>query len=131
MATWSDIDEVVAALPATERATAYGHRAWRVKKRMLVWERPLRAADLEALGPDAPRGDIIGIRTGAVSDKEELIAALPEVFFTTPHFARHPAVLARLAELPVDVLRELVNEEWARSAPKRVVAAHLAGRAEP
>jgi len=125
MATFDDIDEVVAALPATERATAYGHRAWRVKKRMLVWERPLRKADLEALGPAAPEGDIIGIRTGEVSDKDELIAAFPEVFFTTPHFDGHPAVLARLEALPVDVLQDLVAAEWARSAPKRVVEAHL------
>lgn len=55
-----------------------------------------------------------------------MIAAFPEVFFTTPHFQGHPAVLARLEALPVDVLRQLVRAEWLRSAPKRVVAAYRA-----
>ncbi len=127
MATWKDIDEVVAALPATEQATAYGYRAWRVKKRMLAWERPLRKADLEALGDAAPAGDILGLRTADVADAEELIAAFPEVFFTVPHFDGSPAVLARLAPLPVEVLRTLIEAEWRRSAPKRVVAAHVSG----
>lgn len=131
MATWQDVDDVVAALPATERATAYGYRAWRVKKRMLVWERPLRRADLDALGPDAPQGDILGIRTHDVDERDELIAAMPTVFFTTPHFDGHPAVLARLAALPVDVLEHLVRAEWRRAAPKKVVDAHPELREEP
>ncbi len=127
MATWEDVAALVAELPATEEGTAYGQRAWKIQRRtLLVWERPLRRGDLDALGPEAPTGDIVGLRTEGAAEKEELIAAFPEVFFTTPHFQGHPAVLARLEALPVDVLRQLVRAEWLRSAPKRVVAAYRA-----
>lgn len=122
MATWMDVTEAVAALPETSEGTAYGHRAWRFRKALIAWERPLRRADLEALGPDAPVGDILGLRTADVLEKEELIAAFPDVFFTTPHFDGHPAVLARLDALPVDVLGQLVRDAWRRAAPKRLAA---------
>ena len=127
MATWDDVAAVVAELPETELGTSYGERAWKVRKKTLVWERPLRRSDREALGPDAPTGDILGLRTESEDEKLALIAAYPEVFFTTPHFDGYAAVLAQLAPLPVDVLRHLVRAEWRRRAPKRVVAAFLAG----
>ena len=123
MATWDDIGAVVATLPEAEEGTAYGNRAWRVKKGMLVWERPLRKADLEALGDAAPSGDIVGLRTESEAEKHELIAAMPEVFFTTPHFDGHAAVLARLEPLPVPVLEQLVRDAWLRLAPKRAIRA--------
>ena len=123
MATWDDVRAVVAALAETEEATAYGNLAWRVKKGLLAWERPLRKADLAALGRDAPSGDILGLRTADLAEKEELIAAMPDVFFTTPHFDGHAAVLARLEPLPIDVLETLVRAAWLRLAPKRAVQA--------
>ncbi len=123
MATWSDVAEAAAALPETQEGTAYGYRAWRFRdKKLFAWERPLRRADLEALGDHAPTGDILGLPTADVFEKEELLAAFPDVFFTTPHFDGHPAVLARLDALPVDVLRQLVRQVWLRTAPKRLAA---------
>ena len=110
----------------TEQGTAYGQRAWRVRKKLLAWERPLRRSDREALGASAPEGDILGLRTADLFEKDELLAALPDVFFTTPHFDGHTAILARLDALPVDVLAQLVRDAWLRSAPKRVVKAFLA-----
>lgn len=128
MATWSDVSEVVGDLPETEEGTAYGHRAWRIRRKLLAWERPLRRADLEALGDDAPAGDILGLPTSGVAEKEALIVAAPDVFFSTPHFEGHAAVLARLQALPVDQLRHLVGEAWLRSAPKRLVKQFLASQ---
>lgn len=96
-----------------------------MRKKLLVWERPLRKADIAALGDDAPSGDILGLLTESLEEKQELIAAFPDVFFTTPHFDGHAAVLARLEPLPVDVLQHLVREAWRRRAPKRLVASQL------
>ncbi len=126
MASWQDVRDVVAALPETEEGTSYGNRAWKVRKKLLVWERPLRRADLEALGDDAPSGDVVGLPTADEAEKGELIAAFPDVFFTTPHFDGYAAVLARLAPLPRDLLEQLVLAAWRRRAPKRVVAAFRA-----
>ena len=103
-------------------------RSWKVRDKLLAWERPLRKTDLAALGVAAPRGPILGIRTVDVLAKEELLAAMPDVFFTTPHFDGYPAVLARLPALEVSVLEHLVEEIWRERAPKRVVKQYLAER---
>ena len=82
---------VVAALPETSEPTP---RHWRVRKKLIVWERPLRKADYEALGADAPDGDILGARVADEGVKFALMADDPAVYFTTPHFDGYPSVRA-------------------------------------
>ena len=74
---------------------------WRVRDKGFVWERPLRAADLRALGDDAPAFSILGARVEHLVAKEALLADESGVFFTTPHFDGYPAVLVRLDEITV------------------------------
>jgi hypothetical protein len=45
------------------------------------------------------------------------------VFFTTPHFDGHPAILARLDAIDLPTLEEVVVEAWLNRAPRRLVAA--------
>lgn len=123
MATWDDVRDAVGALPETSEEPV---RSWRVGKKPLVWDRPLRAVDHEALGPSAPEGPILGARVADLDAKEELLARLPEVYFVTPHFDGYPAILARLDVMPTDELRDLVVEAWLTQAPKRVAKAWLA-----
>ena len=123
MASWKDVARLVAGLPETAEPTP---RNWRVRKKMIVWERPLRKADYEALGADAPDGDILGARVADEGVKFALIADDPAVYFTTPHFDGYPAVLVRLAEIRVPELTELVTEAWLAQAPKTLVKAFLA-----
>lgn len=122
MATWDDVARVVAALPETSEGTAYGERAWRFRKTLLAWARPLRKADRAALGAAAPAGPLLGLKTEDLDEKEDLVAGMPEVFLTIPHFDGHAAVLARLDRLPVDVLEHLVRGAFRRAAPQRLVA---------
>ena len=103
----------------------HGLMSWRVRDKLFVWERPLRRADLAALGDEAPEGPILGARVEHVGAKEALIADDPGVFFTTPHFDGYPAILARLDRIPADVLHEVVVEAWLDRAPSRLVRAHL------
>ena len=129
MATWDDVGRVCAALPGTSESTnREGHRQWRVGDKMFVWERPLRRSDLEALGPDAPDGPILGARVEHLGAKEAVLAGDPEVFFTTPHFDGYPAVLARLDRIAPEDLEEVIVEAWLNRAPKRLADAYLAGR---
>ena len=115
VATWDDVGRIVGELPETAEASP---RNWRVRKKLLAWERPLRKADYAALGADAPEGAILGARVADEGVKFALIADDPGVYFTTPHFDGYPAVLVRLAEIGVPELEELLTEAWLAQAPK-------------
>ena len=127
MATWDDIRAVTATLPGTVESSP---REWRVRDKNLAWERPLRKADLEALGADAPEGDILGVRVADVGVADALIADDPAVFFRTPHFANYPAVLLRLAVIEPDELHELLRDAWLARVTKAVARAYLANPPE-
>ena len=111
---------------ATERESR-GTAQWRVKDKLFVWERPLRRSDLEALGPAAPGGPILGARVEHLVAKEALLADDPGVFFTTPHFDNYPAVLVQLEKIGLEDLEEVVVEAWLCRAPTRLADAYLDG----
>ena len=128
MAEWDDVDRLALALPETAGGTSYGNRAWTVKGKAFAWERPLRKADLEALGDAAPDGPILGARVEHLVAKEALLADAPDVYFTTPHFDGYPAILVRLGAIDVSELEELLAEAWLARAPKRLATAFLEDR---
>jgi hypothetical protein len=129
MAAWEDVSRIALALPETVEGTTAGgvNRAWTVRKKMFVWERPLRKSDIAALGDAAPSGPILGAKVEHLIAKEALLADDPDVFFTTPHFDGYPAVLIRLPQIGLDVLEEVVAEAWLTCAPKRLGRDYLAG----
>jgi hypothetical protein len=122
VATWEDVARVVAELPETAEPTP---RNWRVRKKLIVWERPLRKGDYEALGDQAPDGDILGAHVADEGVKFAIIADEPGVYFTTPHFDGYAAVLVRLAEISMPDLTELITEAWLAQAPKTLAKKFL------
>src|SRR5271163_4542676 len=88
-------------------------------------ERPLRPADIRALGDEAPTGAILGARVEHLGAKEALLADDPEVFFTTPHFDGYPAVLVRLERITLEELDELIVEAWISRAPRRIAEHYI------
>jgi len=125
MATWDDVASIVGELQLTEERSP---REWRVGKKLIVWERPLRKSDREALAAleiEPPEGDILGARVADEGVKFALIADEPDIYFTTPHFDGYPAVLVKLAEIDERGLRELIVEAWLTQAPKRLVQEFL------
>ena len=126
MATWDDVAGVVGELRLTEERSPH---EWRVGKKLIAWERPLRKSDYEALtavGVEPPQGDILGVRVTDEGVKFALIAEEPELYFTTPHFDGYPAVLVKLAAIDERGLRELIVDAWLTQAPKRLVQEFLA-----
>ena len=126
MATWDDVARVVGELALTDERAPH---EWRVGKKLVAWERPLRKSDLEALaahGIEAPEGDILGVRVADEGVKFALIADEPAVYFTTPHFDGYPAVLVKLAEIAPGDLEELITEAWLTQAPRKLVQEFLA-----
>ena len=129
MASWADVRAVALGLPeVTETQTAHGSARWHVKSKLFAWERPLRRGDLEALGASAPDGPVLAAHVADLGVRAALIAEEPHLYFTTPHFADYPAVLARLDVLGLDDLRELLTEAWLVRAPVRVRRAFAADR---
>jgi hypothetical protein len=130
MGGWDDVRRIALALPETSERPSHGNASWRVRDKPFVWERPLRPADLRALGDDAPGGPILGARVEHVGAKEALLADDPGVYFTTPHFDGYPAILVRLDAIGPEELEEVIVEAWLVQAPRRLAREWEAGRQE-
>lgn len=127
MAAWTDVRQMAMRLPETEeRVSSDQIPQWRVKDKLYAWERPLRRADLEALGDAAPNGPILAARVPDLGVKEAFLADDAQVYFTTPHFDGYPAILVRLDRITVPDLEELLVEAWLARAPKRLATGYLA-----
>jgi hypothetical protein len=123
MAGWEDVRRSALGLPESSEQSRRGQSFWRVREKLFVWERPLRASEVRALGPQAPSGPILGARVEHMGAKEALIASAPQMFFTTPHFDGHPSVLVLLEAIDPPELHELIVEAWLARAPKRLAQA--------
>jgi hypothetical protein len=135
MASWEDVAEIALGLPEVAEEPVHGSRAWKVRKKLFAWERPLRAKEIEQLGglePQgaAPTGEILGVRVPGEEAKVAMLQSEPEIYFTTPHFDGYPSVLIRLERIPRADLEEAIVEAWLCRAPKRVAAAYLTKRDE-
>jgi hypothetical protein len=125
VATWNDVARIVGELPLTAEQSPHD---WRVGKKLMAWERPLRKSDREALaarGLEPPAGDILGVRVSDEGVKFALVVDEPAVYFTTPHFDGYPAVLVKLSEIEVADLEELITEAWLTQAPQQLVKEFL------
>ncbi|HEX4563096.1 MAG TPA: MmcQ/YjbR family DNA-binding protein [Solirubrobacteraceae bacterium] len=128
MASWEDVQRIATSMPQADERLSRGRRQWRVKDKLFVWERPLRAKEVEEIGGERADGPILAARVEHLVAKEALLADDARVYFTTSHFDGYPAVLARLDRIASDDLEELITEAWLARAPKRLVDAYLAER---
>ena len=57
----------------------------------------------------------------SVEDRDALIAAEPDTFFTTPHYdGQPPIVLVRLDAVDADEAAELITDSWRLRAPAKL-----------
>jgi hypothetical protein len=130
MASWEEVAAIALALPETVEQPLHGWRTWRVRKKLVIWERPLSEKEVRQLGgvePEgsAPDGEVLAARVPDEEAKLALIESEPEIYFTTPHFDRSATVLVRLDRIPRADLEEAIVEAWLTRAPKRIAAAYL------
>jgi hypothetical protein len=86
------------ALPGVEESTAYGLPALKVHGKLLATVPANRSAEPASL---VVRVDF--------DDRAELLAADPDVYYVTEHYAGYDAVLVRLSRVNPDVLRDLLG----------------------
>jgi hypothetical protein len=114
MPSWADVAAIGTRFPGVEEGTSYGTPSLKVRRKFICRLRT---------NPDA-----LVMRVIDLADREALLKGQPDVFFTTPHYDGYPAVLVRLDVVDPEQLAELIEDAWRIQAPKRVVAAHDAGR---
>jgi hypothetical protein len=123
MATQDDVRRIVATLPETAEAT--DRFAFSVlnkgKNKGIAWVWMER---IEPKKARVPQPAVLAIRVEGEDEKQALISTLPAVFFTEPHYNGFPAVLVRLAEIEVEMLRTLLVAAWRIQAPRTLVKAH-------
>src|SRR3954466_7352241 len=108
-ATVSDVAALVDRLPQVTEGERHGHRTWSVAGKAFAWERPFSKADLRRFGEETPPdGPILAVRVADLGEKEAVLAANPDAFFTIPHFDGYAAVLIQLGEVSDGALREAV-----------------------
>ena len=86
------------ALPGVEESTAYGFPALKVHGRLLACVPANRSAEPGSL---VLRVDF--------DDRAELLAADPDVYYVTDHYAGYNAVLVRLSRINSNVLQDLLG----------------------
>jgi hypothetical protein len=118
VATIDDVAELALRLPDVTEAERHGNRTWFVARKAFAWERPFSKADLRRFGEQTPPdGPILAVRVEDLGEKEAVLAAHPEVFFTISHFDGFSAVLIQLPKVSASVLRDAVTDGWLACAP--------------
>jgi hypothetical protein len=89
------------ALAGVEDGTAYGSPALKLRGKMFACLAIHRSAEPDSL--------IVQI---GFPQRDELIAADPNTYYLTDHYVGYPVVLARLARIHDDALRDLLQMGW-------------------
>jgi hypothetical protein len=126
MATLDDVGRIASALPEVTEGERHGNRTWFVGGKAFAWDRPFSKADIRRFGDQAPpEGPILAVRVEDLGEKEAVLAANPDAFFTIPHFDGYSAVLIQLRTVSARALREAITDAWLCCAPPAVAARHL------
>jgi hypothetical protein len=99
--TFATVRRIGLALPVVEEGTAYGAPALKLHGQLLACVPTNKAAE-----PDS-----IVVRID-FRDRDELLAAQPEVYYLKDHYVEYACVLVRLKQIHPDALRDLLTMAW-------------------
>jgi hypothetical protein len=127
--TLADVERLCAALPEVSEGTTFGNRAWFVEKAVFCWVRPFTKADVRRFGDaPVPTGDIVGLRTEDLAERDAILAEGVPGFFTIEHLARHPGFLVQLEVVDAGRLETAVEDAWLARASTALGRSYLADR---
>ena len=116
MATQADVRRIALSLPAAEEAN--DRFAFSVpnkgKLKGFVWVWMERVVPKK---PRVPNPGVIAVRVANEGQKNALLSADGNKFFTERHYEGFPAVLVRLDAVSVADLKVLIAEAWRCQAP--------------
>jgi hypothetical protein len=92
------VRELASALPDVEESTSYGAHSWKVRGKMVACQAINKSAEPNSLVVKIP-----------FEQRDELIAAQPDVYYVTEHYVNYPSVLVRLSRVHRDALRDLLG----------------------
>ena len=126
MATYEDVAALAAELPEVTDGDRHGHRAWFVGGKAFAWERLFSKADLKRFGDQTPpEGPILAVSVEDLHEKEAVLAAHQDSFFTIEHFNGYPAVLIQLDRVKTADLREALTDAWLTAAPPKLASRYF------
>jgi hypothetical protein len=98
---FSTVRELGLAMPGVEEGTTYGSPALKLRGRLLACLATHRSAE--------PGSLVVCVTT---EHRDELVAADPETYYFTEHYANYGSVLVRLHRIHRDALRDLLLMSW-------------------
>lgn len=101
--TFAEIRDVALELPSVSEGTSYGTPCLRVAKRLIarLWD----------------DGETLVLKVDAM-ERDVLLEADPETFFTTDHYRGYPIVLVRLPKADLAHIEMLLRRAWFAAAPR-------------
>jgi hypothetical protein len=100
--------------------TSHEGSGYFVRRKLFAWTYHERVAPKE---PRVPRPDVLVVRVSSEGEKQMLLSADPDKFFTTAHYNGYPAILIRLPRIDIEELTELITDAWRIQAPRTLVNA--------
>ena len=99
--TFDTVRKIGLTLPDVEESTAYGVPCLKIGGRLIACPAINKSAEPNTLGVfvDCDRRD-------------ELLAAAPDIYYVTDHYADHPCVLVRLSQIDQEALKGLLRLSW-------------------
>ena len=96
--TFDTVRQIGLALPHVEEGTTYGSPCLKLRGKLLMCIAIHRSAE----------PDTLAVRIG-FDQRDDLLAADPDVFYLTNHYVNYPVVLARLPRIQPDELLDLLG----------------------
>lgn len=125
----ADVQRLATSLPQVVEGERHGGLTWSVAGKVFAWERSFSKADIKRFGAaPIPPDPILAVRVADLAEKEAVLAAHPEAFFSIPHFDGFAAVLVRLDLAGEAEVRETLEDGWLAMAPRQLVADFLRQR---
>jgi hypothetical protein len=95
------------ALPDVEEGTSWGVPAWRLRGKLMACAPTHKTAEPDSL-----------VVLLDFAQRDELLAAEPDVYYLKEHYVDYPCLLVRLKRIHPDALRDLLGMSWTHADSK-------------